>query len=461
MSKPPNEERFVSLKVNEIITVTETGEPTSLDLGNEIKLYNEAKTNFTDMKYTGIDDREFDLSQIKTEIASGPPQIPPIAMTSPTLTTAGVTYTVTASNERAGGWDAWKVFNDINNVNGFQGWITDGNAYQGLDNINRGEWLDNYGTGLTSGYGGEWIQLETSVPVTMTDYQIWVRTDGAGGGDRLHPTTWRVFVSSDQVTWTPVHDIVNYNWGVNATQSFTVTTPTEGTYIRIVVNKVGENSSSNVNRNAVQMNGLEFTVTSSTCPLGCVHIDNELGVTGKCDIGTNLSVGGHVTTASADITGNLVVGSVLQDTAVDIYGSIAYTGADILLTAFVAGVPKEIVATPTSSVLSSTGITVAPPNTFALLLDTPGVYDISTSCAISPDQDGDTISLVIFADTTQIGTWSTRTLKMRNRFETVALSLIYQAAGSERISMRIVNTNTDDVSVNSLALKIVRLRTNV
>ena len=115
---------------------------------------------------------------------------------STTWLTNGVTWATTSSSVAAG-HQAWIAFNTIANV-GFSGSY----SYASAANYNsNGTYKNTYSTTVLGGIGtvyGEWLQLQSSVPLAMYSYSFGYSTYGN------IPRTYYIVGSSDATNWYPV-----------------------------------------------------------------------------------------------------------------------------------------------------------------------------------------------------------------------------------------------------------------
>jgi len=159
---------------------------------------------------------------------------PPSAMTGSTLVIpgGGGTYTASASSVLTT-QDPWKAFDgrngfeDIDNI-----WKSGGGGYNAV------------GTGLytgavsTSGFQGEWLQLQVPAGIILAGYTI---TPYLGSTLEYthHPRKWYILGSNDTSGWTLLDTRSGItSWTPNQGQTYSVSTATAFTYFRIVVNEI-------------------------------------------------------------------------------------------------------------------------------------------------------------------------------------------------------------------------------
>ena len=277
---------------------TDTRRWKDFHLSNEMKLYNivydeEAKIptistqNSTTIKYTDTVDREVDFSQFET-VASTTQVLPP-TMTSNTLVDSDGTWTVTSGSVNSvAGFEQWRAFNGIAADDHFStnNTYTDGGIYNG------GE--------LTSGYAGDWLQIQLPITTAISEYHLARRSSFTG---RFEPLSWKLFNSTDGTNWTELHEQVDYVWSSNTNVSFTPTNTTAvGSYYRIVVSKVSAVIGTG---GFCHIAELSFSASVSLCPSGCLHVLNKARVEGDLVAIGNANIAGQVSAASADVTGNI------------------------------------------------------------------------------------------------------------------------------------------------------------
>jgi alpha-tubulin suppressor-like RCC1 family protein len=191
---------------------------------------------------------------------------PPANMTAPTTayTAPSVNYGIgsfiaTASTTFSGaGWEPWRAF-----AGGL--WHTASSTY------GSGFYV---GSQTTLGYSGEWLQLQSPVPIQITTFEMYART----GYEYRAPGNFRIFGSMDGATWTLLSQHSGVTWPTAATQTFTATENVTQyfTFIRLAVNRLeGAGDSIQVgmkyygqHQYAPYANSLYYPLGTFTTPVG-------------------------------------------------------------------------------------------------------------------------------------------------------------------------------------------------
>ncbi len=281
--------------VQQGITIPPSAPPSEVDTMDIKTLKIKNATNNNTLTYSATSDQTLDLAQIQTDSAIS--QILPPTMTSNTLVNTDGTFTVSASSVLSGNEPVWKAFDD--SLADLEHWSTNVNLYNSTTGVYTGS------TPPTAGYSGEWIQLQLPFDIEVADYSISQRLGIEG---RLTPSSWKLFISTDGTNWTEIDEKIDQPWEINGTQTQTFTpavTGQTGSYLRLVVSKVGGSYGGTDNKYACQINELSFT-SASQCPAACMTINNELHVTGDLRPTGNMYLGGGLTAPLANITSLLI-----------------------------------------------------------------------------------------------------------------------------------------------------------
>ena len=160
-------------------------------------------------------------------------------------TTAGsstITWKSTASNNNTtNGFNIYKAFNTT---------LTDANdAWSSTTNLydtTTGNYISNTYTYINGigNVGGEWLQVQTSLPLSMNNYQLKSRISGNGNALSRR---YYIVGSNDKLTWYPIQYVnrnSNNNGIINTTSTYAVDTRTN--YIDNKTGDSGENVNSDV-----------------------------------------------------------------------------------------------------------------------------------------------------------------------------------------------------------------------
>jgi hypothetical protein len=413
---------------NKVLKINDTG----IQL-KELIVKNDLETFQSNILYSGLDkDKQLDLYQIDT-LGATATSFPPAFSGAPpdpnAFTNTEGTFISSASNFNVGN-DPWKAFDGLANFSNM--WSTVNGTYNAV--------TGNYaGTNNTNGYLGEHLQLQLPFLSTAVSYTISVRTDLAG---RLSPTTWRVFGSTDGISWSQIDEQISVNWGpTESNRQFTINTPTEANYYRIVVNKTSESYVGTGNRYACQILEVSFGA-SNTCPSSCLHVNNEVVVNGDIRSLTN-----------ANISGGLTVGNVLQDTNKDAYISCYYTGALVFPITGTVG-------TPFNAFNLFSGYNISGTTTGASLQEF-GDYEVSMHINFESDSNGNLNVSLLSTSGTGYNT-SVLTNGLKDTPQSVSTSFIDVAGGlGTNYSIQFLSLTSITLTIYNVCLVVKRLRKNV
>jgi len=157
-------------------------------------------------------------------------------------TTAGSTTITWVSNSSSNGvgFDAYKAFDSKLLVSN-NGWQSTNNLYNtttGYYNSNTYTYINGIGN-----VGGEWLQIQTSLPLSMSSYQLNSQITNLNA----LPRRYYIVGSNDKLTWYPiqyVNKISNYNGIINTSSTYTVDTRTN--YIDTITGDFNETLTSDV-----------------------------------------------------------------------------------------------------------------------------------------------------------------------------------------------------------------------
>jgi hypothetical protein len=217
------------------------------------------------------------------------------------------------------------------------GWLfgvgtgTQTNRYTGTNNTYAGT---TTGTTLQNSVGatyGEWLQVQSSVPVIMKDYTLYV-TDSIA----RHPKTYFIAGSSDNSTWYPIIKVVmTTNPGTQYLSSGTISIPS-GTTASTTTTGLTYNYTYTTygnGRTAYQYFRMIITQTSGTDGFGTALAEwninftpatqaitlapsttayGQLDLTGGLTTTQNVGIGTNNPTAALDVNGDLRINSTLR-----------------------------------------------------------------------------------------------------------------------------------------------------
>ena len=115
------------------------------------------------------------------------------SLASNTWTQSGITYTGTASSVQPGAYYIYNAFNTT--LSASNTWMCNGTPYNGS-----GVYNNTYSTTIigVGSYAGEWLQIQTSIPVIMNSYTF-------GSGQYVNfPKTYYIVGSNDGTNWYPM-----------------------------------------------------------------------------------------------------------------------------------------------------------------------------------------------------------------------------------------------------------------
>lgn len=272
--------------------------------------------NANTLTYSGTENKTLDLVNIESS-AGGSVVNPSIVMTS----NNDPPYTASAST--AGATDqAWNAFADAN-------WCSaTPNAYTGAGNTYTGAFT-------TDGYGGEWVQLQSTSNMYISEWDMKI-TYQAGA-----PKAFRLYKSNDGTTWTQIDERTNQTgWAVNEVRTFTLASSHVAKYCRVAVN------STNGDITSACIQDLEFRGTAPEQTI----------------INTNLLVNGTITSTSsatlaADLTRNIAVAqcSLNANTLTTAFAAANLYTAIVSPLGFSADLAHDFVITPVGGQVNYTG----------------------------------------------------------------------------------------------------------
>ena len=261
-------------------------------------------------------------------------------LSSNSWTNTGITWTSSQSSyiNNDPTYSAKNVFSTTPNGTNLK-WASAANTYAG------GVPTGSYPTTTVSGYtnvtsvSGEWIQIQASTPVVLSNYYLY-SSDANGTGSGM-PKTWWILGSADGTTWYPIHycaasaQYINAQYTSSSSITFftgstafglsTLTTTVYGyqynsfTYFRMVVSSTfGGTNLVDIGRWVLYFNKpsaaalyMDPTIVNQ------MNITGGLATTGNVGIGTSnptykLDVTGTARfTSDVSINGNLVVGNLV------------------------------------------------------------------------------------------------------------------------------------------------------
>jgi hypothetical protein len=93
------------------------------------------------------------------------------------------------------------------------------------------------GSASTSGYNGEWLELESPTSLVLNSYVLSPRKDKYWS--YRSPVDFRILGSKDNVTWSLVDSQTAINWPTNDSKTFNTTSTTKFLYFRLAVGAIG------------------------------------------------------------------------------------------------------------------------------------------------------------------------------------------------------------------------------
>ena len=173
-------------------------------------------------------DKIIDSFDIEVKIDDGETRYPPI-LTSDESIIEGITYKITSSSAQ-NGFNDYKAF-DYNND---EGWHSE----SGYSTESPGNYLP---TSLNSfeGKSGEWLKIKMSSAKAFGS----IKLIGKDGSDNNAPSTWHIFGSNNDSTWTSIHSSTThttYNNGAGVTEN--LSNSTSYLYYAIVITNIGNSS---------------------------------------------------------------------------------------------------------------------------------------------------------------------------------------------------------------------------
>jgi len=280
--------------------------------GNSIQVANATNTNT--LTFTGTEDRNLDLKNIYTEPCTSTLIVPP-ALTISSEVPNPEWYVQASSTVGSSAVSPYKAFDGIDSTL----WVSD--IYftaLAIESNRRYNWTTgDYNSANpnavsttydgTSIYYGEWIQFripDSSQPIEITQYDIY-GNDGTASGEKYTPSKWRLFSSSDGVTWTSEDAEISTTWGTEELfKTIVLTTPTnQARYFRIAISQIGAGSLSDF-KNVANVLELSFT---SLADITCVNVDGRLHVSENVE-----AYNGSF--QSMSIAGDLAVNNIIPNT---------------------------------------------------------------------------------------------------------------------------------------------------
>jgi hypothetical protein len=180
-----------------------------------------------------------------------------------------------------------------------------------------------YDTGSAVNVNGEWLQLQSSVPLIMNKYYFMTRTDGANNYQCLLPATWKIVGSNDGTAWYSIQDasctalpgISGTSIAQQSTSTYTITTNTSTlsqnsnanitgystavktyTYFRIIVQSILEGKFSINDTNAGNKGQVEMYFFPTFTPASsAVSLALDPATPNQLNIGGSLGIAGGIT----------------------------------------------------------------------------------------------------------------------------------------------------------------------
>ena len=116
-------------------------------------------------------------------------------LSSDTWTTNGINWTASASSIANSSWYSWYAFD--NSASATNGWASQGAGYTASGNTSSTSTTILGGVGSTQ---GEYLQIQSSIPLVMSSYQFAVSVNGP----EPLPKTYYIVGSNDEVNWFPI-----------------------------------------------------------------------------------------------------------------------------------------------------------------------------------------------------------------------------------------------------------------
>jgi len=135
-----------------------------------------------------------------------------------TWTANNIVWTSNASSVNSIAHQSWKSFNNL--INDSNSWTTTVNTYTSTTGVYAGLVLTIISVPYSNSYAGEWLQIQSSVPVVLYNY-----TFGCGGDFNNIPKIYLIAGSNDGTSWYPIQFV-----NMGATNPFNATY-TSGTYL--------------------------------------------------------------------------------------------------------------------------------------------------------------------------------------------------------------------------------------
>ena len=149
----------------------------------------------------------------------------PIDIASVNSTLSGQVYS--SSSNLSTDYDATGAFNS--DTTGYNAWATESGKYSGTYN----------GSESTSGYTGEWIQVDIGQSVVLTSYSFKTKDNV---NDDYDVKKMRLFSSNDGTNWTQIQDWTNLtaaDWATgNTVGPYNAPANTTGRYFRLAINEL-------------------------------------------------------------------------------------------------------------------------------------------------------------------------------------------------------------------------------
>jgi len=169
-----------------------------------------------------------------------------------------VTWEARASST-FGGSSSYQGFSTINNINTFV-WVTSAASYTGTGGAYTGPTTANYTTVIQGGPGtiyGEWLQLQSSVPVIMNRYNFNSQYGAASFQGRL-PKVYYICGSNDGSTWFPIQYVTFTSTPVASSTVTTASQPTATYTINTITTQQTQNASTSVYCYSTSLNAYTY-----------------------------------------------------------------------------------------------------------------------------------------------------------------------------------------------------------
>jgi hypothetical protein len=296
-----------------------------------------------------------------------------------------ITWNSSASSLYANTVWAWNAFMPASSSTNSFGWAPGNGSSTGYYNATTGAYQTASTSTTVSGSGksGEWLQLQSSIPLILTSYYLQPSVQGTTNWNSRIPATYTIAGSNDGTTWYGIQDasftstpIPNSNTTIVNTVTYTIPTSTTAatqtnnsikgygtsssasyTYFRFITGSMmGTRFGASVTDTALNVNWFPFfsPATSAVSMALDNAVLNQLNVGGAMNVAGTLGIAGGITpTYSTPSFGPGQVGYIILNTI-------------------------------SASSTSTTRFTLS------TILITPGIWILSASIAISAGTGGQT-----------------------------------------------------------------------